>query len=274
MDLKKLIHKENLLVLRSVTKEKALKELYQNLCDKNKLKFSNEIYKKILTREKEFPTGFGKGIAIPHLKLKNFKNIILHVGISKKGIQFDSIDGIPVKIIFLIFAGTKDEKNYLYLVRDLIQFVNKENLIVQNLNFNSKAMFLEHLNSFEEKETKKYQRTDELSKIIRLEEIRTEIKSLKKETKVDFSKKSGKTISELITNLTKEEEKICKKIQPALLDSVERISKRYNGNYMVKIFNEACSYCFNDVPTADLVKIKKGEIVRCTSCGKILYIDE
>jgi fructose PTS system EIIBC or EIIC component len=65
-------------------------------CDIKKLK------KSVLDREKDFSTGIGENIAIPHAIVENGPSIIGVIGISKNGIDFDSLDGEPVHIVFMI----------------------------------------------------------------------------------------------------------------------------------------------------------------------------
>ena len=61
----------------------------------------------ILEREGKQSTGIGEGVAIPHGKSETITELTAALGISKRGIEFDSLDGEPVQIIFLLLA----EKN-------------------------------------------------------------------------------------------------------------------------------------------------------------------
>lgn len=274
MDLNQFINNGNLIVLRSRTKEKALQEIYNAVLKKHEIKEPEDVFQEIMKREAEYSTGFGKGIAIPHYRFKNVQNTIIHVGISRKGIEYDSVDGIPVKIIFFIISGTRKEAEYLQLVSRLINFVNKENLIVQNLNFDSKKLFLEHLSHFEVSESK-HKRSTDLALLLKLQDLHSELKSLEKEQqeKSRSDKKGGKTLPQLTDSLKKEIKKTEKKIDMVLFHRFERLLKKYKGAAAVKLFNDACSFCFNVVPTKEMVRLKNGEVVQCSFCGKILYID-
>lgn len=55
-------------------------------------------------REKLGSTGIGEGIAIPHGKLRGLKKLVASFGRSAKGINFDSIDGKPAHLFFLLMA--------------------------------------------------------------------------------------------------------------------------------------------------------------------------
>jgi nitrogen PTS system EIIA component len=67
----------------------------------------------LLDREKLGSTGIGDGIAIPHGKLKGLDNLVISFGRSREGIDFDSIDGKPVHIFFLLMAPESSTGQHL-----------------------------------------------------------------------------------------------------------------------------------------------------------------
>jgi mannitol/fructose-specific phosphotransferase system IIA component (Ntr-type) len=268
MQLHKIIDSDHVHFLKSKKKEQALKELIEIAAKKFKLKQAPKILKDVLEREKGSPTGFGKGIAIPHFKFPQVKDIILLAGISRKGIQYQSADGIPVKIIFFIIAPEKKEKEYLELVSKLINFVSRENLIVQNLDFSSKELFLQHLADFD-KSKGRIVKAPLLESFLQLEEVTTEIRSLEKEAS---AQKDAATIQAMIKDLKEKKAKIEGSMERPILDMFNRLDKKYQGSVSSKIFNNACSYCFSNPSTAEIVLLKRGEFVHCPTCGKILYL--
>ncbi|MFH1380905.1 MAG: PTS sugar transporter subunit IIA [Candidatus Omnitrophota bacterium] len=92
--------------LKSKDKESAIRELIDLLVRAGEVKpqDKNAIAKILLEREVLGSTGIGQGIGIPHGKSKNIKKLIGACGISKDGINFDSLDGEPVYIFFLLLA--------------------------------------------------------------------------------------------------------------------------------------------------------------------------
>ena len=64
----------------------------------------DEVLEAVLAREQTRSTGIGSGIAIPHGKCKSIKKLVMAVGITPEGIDFDSIDGKPVTIILLLVS--------------------------------------------------------------------------------------------------------------------------------------------------------------------------
>ncbi|MDR3256972.1 MAG: PTS sugar transporter subunit IIA [Endomicrobium sp.] len=88
--------------LKSTDKKSAIIELVEVLKDIKKIKKPDEIIDVVLEREKLGSTGIGQGVAIPHGKTDILQEQIGVLGISRKGIEFNSLDGEPVNIIFLL----------------------------------------------------------------------------------------------------------------------------------------------------------------------------
>jgi len=88
--------------LKSTNKDAVLKELTDLLG--NQIKDKKKIIKILIERENLGSTGIGQGIAVPHGKIDSLDKLIAALGISKKGIDFNSLDGEPVYIFFLLIA--------------------------------------------------------------------------------------------------------------------------------------------------------------------------
>lgn len=96
--------KEIIIGLKSREKEPVLSELLKKLQDNGLLKNLDKVMEIILEREKLGSTGIGQGIAVPHAKTDEVDKLVCAMGISKTGVSFDSLDGEPVYIIFLVLA--------------------------------------------------------------------------------------------------------------------------------------------------------------------------
>ena len=90
--------------LKSADKEGVVRELVDLLARAEEIKSKEELVKAILTRESLGSTGIGQGIGIPHAKSQNVKNLVAAFGLSQRGVNFDSLDGEPVYIFFLLIA--------------------------------------------------------------------------------------------------------------------------------------------------------------------------
>ena len=92
--------------LESKDKESAIKELVELLGDSNLLGDKALVLDAVMTRERTRSTGIGSGIAIPHGKCKGVKELVIGIGITAEGIDFESIDGKPATIIILLVSPT------------------------------------------------------------------------------------------------------------------------------------------------------------------------
>lgn len=90
--------------LKADNKEGIIKELVDLLVKTSKVKNKQAIVKILLERESLGSTGIGQGIAIPHGKSDSIKELVGALGLSKKGIDFEALDGEPVYIFFLLLA--------------------------------------------------------------------------------------------------------------------------------------------------------------------------
>lgn len=88
--------------LKSQDKKGAITELVEMLSKSKKMKKPSEVIDAILEREKLGSTGIGQGVAIPHGKTNAVTEQIGAFGISQKGVEFNSLDGEPVNLIFLL----------------------------------------------------------------------------------------------------------------------------------------------------------------------------
>ncbi len=90
--------------LVSTEKEEAFEELIDLLLRERRITDRREALVAIMAREKKQSTGIGRGVAIPHGKSAAVRQLCAALGISKKGIEYDSLDGEPVQVVFLLLA--------------------------------------------------------------------------------------------------------------------------------------------------------------------------
>jgi PTS system nitrogen regulatory IIA component len=90
--------------LKGTGKNDVLAELAEALIAANPALKRDEVIRVLLERERLGSTGIGDGIAIPHGKLKNLENQLIAFGLSRKGVDFDAMDGKPARLFFLLIA--------------------------------------------------------------------------------------------------------------------------------------------------------------------------
>ena len=102
-------------------------------------------------REEIMSTGIGFGIAIPHAKIQTVKKISYAIGISKKGINFDSMDGELVRLIILVIAGENQHRDYLKLLSHIMSILKKDDIKEKIISSESSKNVLDILSSEEHK---------------------------------------------------------------------------------------------------------------------------
>lgn len=99
--------------LKATSKREALMELCGCLAAAGELQNAADTVKILLDREALGSTGIGQGVAIPHAKCKDAPSQVAALGLSRKGIEFDALDGEPVFIMFLLVAPPEAAGNHL-----------------------------------------------------------------------------------------------------------------------------------------------------------------
>ncbi|MBN2329731.1 MAG: PTS sugar transporter subunit IIA [Candidatus Omnitrophica bacterium] len=105
MNLKDLISPRCIRVpIQSKNKKDVIAELVDMLVSVKKLPRRDNIYDALIEREEVGSTGIGHGVALPHAKCAEVKEIYVACGIAPEGIDFDALDQEPVYIVFLLLA--------------------------------------------------------------------------------------------------------------------------------------------------------------------------
>lgn len=112
--------------LRSRKKLSALQEMVRRLADQKLISDEHFIMEMLKNRESLGSTGLGSGVAFPHGRSLAIKELTVLFARSSGGIDFDSLDGEPTRIFFLILAPSdKGAEVYLALLSELIGLVQK-----------------------------------------------------------------------------------------------------------------------------------------------------
>ncbi|MBD3413526.1 MAG: hypothetical protein GF421_03725 [Candidatus Aminicenantes bacterium] len=82
----------------------------------------------LLEREKIETTGIGENVAIPHARIKKIQKVYFAFGIAQKGVEFDSLDQRPVRLVFLILCPEKKVNTQIGLLARLSRFVHDKRL--------------------------------------------------------------------------------------------------------------------------------------------------
>jgi len=113
--------------LEAEDQKEVLRTLVDLLDREGKLQDKDSFFQAILEREKIISTGIGIGVAIPHAKLKGYEEFFIAVGIQKnQGIDWQAIDGLPVRIIIMIGGPDNSQTEYLNILSLITSAIKDE----------------------------------------------------------------------------------------------------------------------------------------------------
>jgi len=105
--------------MKATTKEEAIEELIDLLDSMHFLKDKDRVLADVLEREKSMSTGMQNGIALPHARTAGVDKPVMAIGIHRKGIDFQTIDGTPAHIIALIASSEGDPAPHMQILASL-----------------------------------------------------------------------------------------------------------------------------------------------------------
>ncbi len=112
--------------LGATVKKEAIEELGAVIKGAKEVTDYESFLKGVFEREALTTTGIGNGIAIPHARTDTISQFVIAFGRSEKGVEFESLDGQPAKLIFLMGTPTKEINQYLKLLARLTSLLKRE----------------------------------------------------------------------------------------------------------------------------------------------------
>ena len=110
------------------SKEGVVREMAQSLVDAGKIAAADleGIVKAILKREELVSTGIGRGVAVPHTKHPSVSKLVGTVAVSQEGIDFQSLDGEPVQLFFLLVSPPDRPGDHLRALENISRQLRDE----------------------------------------------------------------------------------------------------------------------------------------------------
>lgn len=137
--------------LKGTNKGQIIDELVEMLNAAGKLNDKEEYKKEILKRESQSSTGLEEGIAIPHAKTSAVKVPSIAFGLSKAGVDYDSLDGEPSKLFFMIAAPANASDTHIEVLSKLTTTLLDDDIRERLLNATSPKEVIEILSTDTEK---------------------------------------------------------------------------------------------------------------------------
>lgn len=114
--------------LAATTRDDAIGELIDALIASGAAKSAlrDELVKRVLARERQGSTGFGKGVAVPHVKHDSISSMRAAIGLSQKGIDFAALDRQPVFSVFLLLSPADKPEDHLQAMEAIFGNLSKD----------------------------------------------------------------------------------------------------------------------------------------------------
>ncbi len=135
--------------LKVAGKEEIVKEIASCLFSAGKISDLEKFVKDVLERESLGSTGIGYGIAIPHARTTAASGFAIGFGKSGAGIEFKSIDGQKVNLIFLMGAAPNDLNLYLRLLAELSKLLMNASFRRELMSANTATELIAVIKNFE-----------------------------------------------------------------------------------------------------------------------------
>ncbi len=113
-----------ILPMHAVDQDSAVQELVQRLVDYEIIDSEAECLDSILKRERRMSTGVGKGVALPHGLSECVTDVVMVLGISPEGIDFNAVDGALCHIFVLLISPTIQPEKHLKLLTRLTKLLS------------------------------------------------------------------------------------------------------------------------------------------------------
>lgn len=112
--------------LKADSKQGVIEEMSELMARCAGVSTKDELARVLLEREALGSTGIGLSIAIPHAKVQELNGIVAAFGRSKQGVDFDSVDGKPVNLFFVLLSGLNSAGTHLKALARISRLLRSE----------------------------------------------------------------------------------------------------------------------------------------------------
>lgn len=113
----------------AASKKRALEQLSELITHGETELTQSQVFDSLISRERLGSTGLGRGVAIPHARVKNSERTIAALIKLEDGIDFDAIDGQPVDLLFALLVPEHATEEHLQLLAQLAEMFSDSELV-------------------------------------------------------------------------------------------------------------------------------------------------
>jgi len=126
MNLKKVLSPDTVWIdLKADTKQGILEEMIDRLLAAGKISDRRAALQAVLDREAKMSTGMQNGVAIPHGKTDTVEGLTAAIGLQKKGVTFDSLDGSPCTIFIMTLSPIKRAGPHMQFLAEVSRLISQ-----------------------------------------------------------------------------------------------------------------------------------------------------
>lgn len=129
MKLSQIVRKQSIITqLEATERDDVVRELIDALIQSGAADASlrEELVDAVLDRERRGSTGFGRGVAVPHVKHQSASTISAAIGLSQTGVDFNALDKQPVYSIFLLLSPADNPEEHLQAMEVIFKSLSHE----------------------------------------------------------------------------------------------------------------------------------------------------
>lgn len=113
--------------LKAKKKDTVLQEMVTTVCASGIVRDADPLLEMLRSRERLGSTAIGRGIAVPHGRSLAVPRLVAALGLHGRGVEWDALDGVPVRVVFLILAPPLEQSSrYLPFLGRIVETVSDE----------------------------------------------------------------------------------------------------------------------------------------------------
>jgi PTS system nitrogen regulatory IIA component len=112
--------------LQGSSKPDVIRELVELLRDAGRIAEVQPAYDAVMTREAMGSTGLENGIAVPHAKTRAVRKLTIAIGVAPRGVEFQSIDGRPARLFFLLLAPPDQSGPHIQALAEIARLTRSQ----------------------------------------------------------------------------------------------------------------------------------------------------
>jgi nitrogen PTS system EIIA component len=133
------------------TREGALRTLVHAVAERGLIRDEKDVYRRLMERESIQSTAVGSGIAIPHCFIDEVPDLIIVVARAPGGLDFDSFDGKPTQVVFLLMGNRQEHSLHLKALARIARLI-KGTAFIERIR--ASATVEDMVRAFEQEEAK------------------------------------------------------------------------------------------------------------------------